>query len=101
MPSHPRSARRSRLLALAVLALLLAAVAFATTVASLASSAPATLTTTAPATTDVLPSVTTTAAATAATASYRPTLAGPPATDPNGQWIPDPAPAGPSAGGGR
>jgi hypothetical protein len=101
MPSRPRSARRSRLLALAVLALLLGAIAFMATVmgvTSLASSPPATSTTTAPATTDVPP---TTTAAAAVEDGYQPNPAGPPATDASGQWTTKTAPASPGAGGDR
>ena len=78
--------RPLRRLAIVVVVLVVAALAFMFTVAGLASrasSAPATATTT----------PTTPTAAAAAVAGYVPAVAGPPATDPCGQWIPGPAPA--------
>ena len=83
--------RPLRRLAIVVVVLVVAALAFMFTVAGLASrasSAPATSTTT-----PTTPTTPTAAAAAAAAAGYVPTVAGPPATDPCGQWIPGPAPA--------
>ncbi len=79
-----RTPRRPlRRLAIVVVVLVVAALAFMVTVAGLASRASS-----APAT-----STTTPTTPTAAAAGYQPTPAGPPATDPCGQWIPGPAPA--------
>ena len=78
-----RTPRRPlRRLAIVVVVLVVAALAFMFTVAGLASRASS-----APATS------TTTPTAAAAAGGYVPTVAGPPATDPCGQWIPGPAPA--------
>jgi hypothetical protein len=98
--SGPRWRRR---LALAGAALVLAVVAFAATVAGMASrAAPAPVPSI-----GIITTTTTTAApsssAAPATTGYRPTVAGPPATNAQGQWIePDPATStSSSAGGGR
>jgi hypothetical protein len=85
----PRRPRWRRRLAGAVVILILAAIAFTVTVAAVTSRA-------APAAVPSLP------AAAPATTGYSPTVAGPPATDASGQWIPEPdPPTSTSAGGGR
>jgi hypothetical protein len=100
-----RGRRPLRRLAVAGVALVLAAVAFVATVAGVASRA-------APAPSiGIVTTTTTTAAPSApsspagpATTGYRFTPAGPPATDPQGQWIPEPdrsTSTTSSAGGGR
>ncbi len=99
----PRRPRWRRRLAGAVAVLVLAAIAFSVTVAAVTSRA-------APAPTPSIGIVTTITTAAApnspaadpATTGYSPTLAGPPATDAQGQWIPEPdPPTSTSAGGGR
>jgi hypothetical protein len=82
-------------------ALVLAVIAFAATIAGAASRAAPT-----PAPSIGIMTATTAAPgshAAPATTGYRPTVAGPPATDAHGQWIsePDPTSTSSSAGGGR
>jgi hypothetical protein len=106
IPAHELPHRRHRplrRLALAGVALVLAVVAFAATIAGAASRAAPTP---APSIGIVTSSSTTTTAAPGsdaapATTGYRPTVAGPPATDAHGQWISEPDPATSSTGGGR
>jgi len=112
IPAHelPRPTRRRRRLrrlaaAVAVLALAaLAALAFAFTVPTLTGHAAPRPAPAAPSIA-VVPTPTTTAAAAPGSEGYVPTPAGPPATDANGQWIPEPdqPPTSPSssAGGDR
>ncbi|SRR6266540_3950888 len=102
----PRPTRRRRplpRLAAAVVVLALAVLAFGLTVANVTSHA-----TPAPAAPSIAILPTTTPAAGPAPGSegYVPIPAGPPATDANGTWIPEPYPASPApgrspAGGGR
>jgi hypothetical protein len=106
IPAHelPPTRRRRplRRLAAAVVVLALAALAFTLTVANVTGHA-------APRPGPAAPSIailpTTTLSPAAGPEGYVPTPAGPPATDHNGQWIPEPnpspAPTSSSAGGGR
>ncbi len=98
LPHAIRRRRPPRRLAVAGVVLVLAVIAFAATVASMASRA-------AQAPVPPIGIVTITAApsshAAPATTGYRPTPAGPPATDAQGQWIPNPDPATSSTGGSR
>jgi hypothetical protein len=99
LPHHRRHRRPLRRLALVGVALVLTVIAFAATVAGMASRA-------APAPVPSIGIVTTTTAAPSshaapATTGYRPTVAGPPATNAQGQWISEPDPATSSTGGGR
>jgi hypothetical protein len=89
-----------RRLAVAGVVLVLAVIAFAAIVARMTSRA-------APAPVPPIGVVTTTTAAPSppaaapATTGYRPTVAGAPATNAQGQWIPEPDPATTSTGGSR
>ena len=106
VPAHelPPTRRRRplRRLALAVVVLALAVLAFSLTVANVTGhAAPAPAPSIA-----ILPTTTLPTAAGPGSEGYVPTPAGPPATDRNGTWIPEPnpdpaAPASSSAGGGR
>jgi hypothetical protein len=101
-PAGSRLIRRSRRrpplrrLAAVMVALLLAVLAFAATVAGMASRAT-------PVPTIGIVTTTTKAApgSAAGAQGYRPTPAGPPVTDRQGQWIPQPNPTSSSAGGDR
>jgi hypothetical protein len=101
-PPNTRPTRRRRplpRLAAAVVALALAVLAFGLTLANVASHA-----TPAPAAPSIAILPTTTLPTAAGPKEYVPTPAGPPATDANGTWIPEPDPASPAsstAGGGR
>jgi hypothetical protein len=90
--SRPAPASRRRLLAVALLGLLLAVLAFVFSIPALLG--PWTSPTVPPPAIAILRPTTT-------TAGYTPTPAGPPATTPDGRVTTQPAPAHPSVGGGR
>jgi hypothetical protein len=95
-PRWRRSLRRRLAAVLAVL--VLAVLAFTVTVTAVTSRAAPPAPAPAPA---IGIAATTTTAAGPGPEGYRPTPASPPATDRQGQWIPDPDPTSSSAGGGR